>query len=195
MAQLKQIFILRLGQCISLLMFISSITSRFCNSDCLNALIVNFLAFAYIFHNSLRGISRVFLWLHDNVKQDLVISIQWYWKYMQSEQQKGIFLLVSNWQCLRNFWCGESSDLAVLRRHFRTYKSKSVWFWGGGGLCFSWDVFQRSFMFFTCTVTNLSSAFNEELIPMEPAVLEEWRWLAVSYLKLYKGLKCGSILE
>lgn len=114
MAQLKQTFILTLRQCISLLMFISSIRSQFCNSDCLNALIVNCLAFACVFHNSIRiviiishnSFQRNFkglLWLHDNVKQDLVISLQWYQKCMQSEQQKGIFLLVSSWQCSKNF--------------------------------------------------------------------------------------------
>lgn len=75
MAKLKQTFTLRLGQCISLLMSISRIRSRLYNPDCLNALIVNYLLFAYIFHNSVSRIFWSFLSLHDDaLKPDLVRS-------------------------------------------------------------------------------------------------------------------------
>lgn len=158
MAQLKQTFILRLRQCISLLMFLSSIRSRFCNSDCLNALIVNCLAFAYIFHNSLRifiiishnSSQRNFkglLWLHDNVKQDLVINIQWYQKYMQSEQQKGIFLLVSNWQCSKNFWCEESHIWQYWEDISEHTKNNKVFGFGGGDYALAEMYFREALCF------------------------------------------------
>lgn len=98
------------------------------------------------------------LWLHDDIKQDLFISIQWYWKYIQSEQQKGTFLLVSNWQCSRNFWCEESSNLAVPRRCFRTYREQVFGF--GGGHCALAEMYFREVICFLQAQLSIYQVFS-----------------------------------